>query len=226
MAEISELLEQAASGSAPPVVLIEGDEYLARTSARELASALVPEKDRALNLLVLDAAAGAREIASHLVTVAMFPAPKAVVVEGAEVFAEEVDAERELARAQGSFSRALAAQGEWRELLERVEAALDAADEREVLDLAEACGERDAALQVAEAVHAWTRDVLVAQAGGVPDLAEMQGKAREIAGRVPPHALLGQAELCTDVLEALRQYGNGRLQIERLLIGSRELRRG
>jgi len=32
------------------VVLIEGDEYLARTSARELADAIVPEKDRALNL--------------------------------------------------------------------------------------------------------------------------------------------------------------------------------
>jgi len=100
VAEISDLLEQAASGSAPPVVLIEGDEYLTRTSARELAAALVPEKERALNLLVLDAAAGAREIASHLVTVAMFPAPKAVVVEGAEVFAEEIDAERELARAR------------------------------------------------------------------------------------------------------------------------------
>ena len=98
MAEIAELLEQASLGKAPPVVLIEGDEYLARTAARELAAALVPEKDRALNLIVLDAAAGAREIASHLVTVAMFPAPKAVVVEGAEAFSEEVEAERELAR--------------------------------------------------------------------------------------------------------------------------------
>src|ERR1700730_11953863 len=100
MAEMSELLEEAASGRARPVVLIEGDEYLARTSARELADAIVPEKDRALNLIVLDAAAGAREIASHLMTVAMFPAPKAVLVEGAEAFASEVDAERELSRAR------------------------------------------------------------------------------------------------------------------------------
>ena len=98
MSEIASLLEQAAAGKAPALVLIEGDEYLARTSARELADAIVPEKDRALNLLVIDAAAGAREIASHLVTVAMFAAPKAVVVEGAEAFAEEVDAERELLR--------------------------------------------------------------------------------------------------------------------------------
>jgi DNA polymerase-3 subunit delta len=97
---MADLIEQASAGKAPPVVLIEGDEYLARTSARELADAIVPEKDRALNLIVLDAAAGARDIASHLVTVAMFAAPKAVVVEGAEAFAEEVDGARELSRAR------------------------------------------------------------------------------------------------------------------------------
>jgi DNA polymerase-3 subunit delta len=80
------------------VYLFEGDEYLARTAARQRAEELVPEKDRALNLIVLDASAGAREIVSHLVTVAMFAAPKAVVVEGADAFAEEIDAERELGR--------------------------------------------------------------------------------------------------------------------------------
>ncbi|MFL5395436.1 MAG: DNA polymerase III subunit delta [Myxococcales bacterium] len=98
MAELSDLLEEARAGKGKPVYLVEGDEYLARTAARELAEALVPEHDRALNLLVLDASAGAREIATHLVTVAMFAAPKAVVVEGADAFATEVDAERELAR--------------------------------------------------------------------------------------------------------------------------------
>lgn len=80
------------------IYLFEGDEYLARTAARQQAEELVPEKDRALNLIVLDASAGAREIVSHLVTVAMFAAPKAVVVEGADAFAEEIDAERELGR--------------------------------------------------------------------------------------------------------------------------------
>jgi len=98
MAELGDLLEAASQGKGKPVYLIEGDEYLARGAARELACALVPEKDRALNLVLLDASAGAREVASHLVTVAMFAAPKAVVVEGAEAFAEEVDAERELTR--------------------------------------------------------------------------------------------------------------------------------
>ena len=100
MSEIAALLDAARAGQGKPVYLFEGDEYLARTSARELAEALVPEKDRGLNLIVLDASAGAREVTSHLVTVAMFPSPKAVVVEGAEAFAEEVDAERELSRAR------------------------------------------------------------------------------------------------------------------------------
>jgi hypothetical protein len=107
-----------------------------------------------------------------------------------------------------------------------VENALGAADEREALDVAEAHGEREAALSVAEAVHAWTRDLLVAGAGGDPALRELAPMAKEVAGRVPPHALLGQAALCADVIEALRQNGNGRLQLERLLLGARELRHG
>ena len=95
---MNELLDEARAGKGKPVYLFEGDEYLARHSARELADALVPERDRGLNLIVMDASAGAREITSHLVTVAMFASAKAVVVEGAEAFAEEVDAERELSR--------------------------------------------------------------------------------------------------------------------------------
>ena len=98
VAEIASLIEHPET--CPQVLLIEGDEYLARTSARELAEALVPEKDRALNLVSIDAAAGAREIAAQLVTIGMFAAPKAVVVEGAEAFAEELDAARELSRAR------------------------------------------------------------------------------------------------------------------------------
>jgi DNA polymerase III subunit delta' len=129
-------------------------------------------------------------------------------------------------RAGGSFSRALAAQGEWRELLGRVEDALASADEREALDLAEAHGERDEALEVAEAVHSWTRDLLVCSAGLPVELRELAGRAEEVSRRVAPRALLGQAALCAEVIEALRQNGNGRLQLERLLLGSRDLRRG
>jgi len=46
-------------------------------------------------------------------------------------------------------------------------------------------------------------------AGGVPDLRELADKAREIADRIPPRALLRQAELCAGVIEALRQNGTG-----------------
>src|SRR2546427_6232156 len=136
----------------------------------------------------------------------------------------EGEARERAGRAQGSFSRALAAQGEWRELLEQVEDALEAADEREALDLAETHGDRDAALEVAEAVQGWTRDLLVSRSGGSPQVRELAARAREIAERVPPHRLLGQAALCADVIEALHQNGNGRLQLERLLLGTRELR--
>ena len=166
-------------------------------------------------------------IRSRCARVQLAPVPEEALV--ARLLREGVpegEARERAARAQGSFSRALAAQGEWRELLGRVEAALAAPDERPALDLAESYGERDAALEVAEAVHAWTRDVLVAQAGGSPDLRELGDTAREIAARVAAPALLGQAGLCADVIEALHQNGNGRLQLERLLIGSRELRRG
>jgi len=85
---MAEMLEEVAAGKARPVVLIEGDEYLARTSARELADAIVPEKDRALNLVILGAAAGAREIASHLVTVRCSRPPKAVLWKARTAFAE------------------------------------------------------------------------------------------------------------------------------------------
>ena len=73
-------------------------------------------------------------------------------------------------------------------------------------------------------MQAWTRDLLVAGSGGEPELRELGGRAKEIAQAVPAHALLAQASLCAEVIEALRQNGNGRLQIERLLLGERELR--
>jgi DNA polymerase-3 subunit delta' len=166
-------------------------------------------------------------IRSRCVRVQLGPVPEAAIL--ARLIRDavpETEARERAARAQGSFSRALAAQGELRGLVEGVEGALSAADEREAMDIADAHGERDAALEVAEAVLAWTRDLLVAQAGGEAELRELSGKAREISARLLPQALLGQAALCAEVIEALHQNGNGRLQLERLLLGTRELRRG
>ena len=138
----------------------------------------------------------------------------------------EAQARERAARAQGSFSRALAEEGERRPLLEAVEKALSAPDERDALDVAEQHGERDDALWAALSVQAWTRDLLVAQAGGVPEHRELAALAGEVAARVPPPALLAQAQVCSEVIEALEQNGNGRLQLERLLLRTRELRNG
>ena len=81
-------------------------------------------------------------------------------------------------------------------------------------------------LWAALSLQAWTRDLLVAQAGGMPEHRELSSLAGEIAERVPAAALLAQAQVCSEVIEALEQNGNGRLQLERLLLRSRELRNG
>src|SRR5216684_3565507 len=79
---------------------------------------------------------------------------------------------------------------------------------------------------LADAVQAWTRDLLVAQAGGAIDSPELSATAARLAQEIAPPALLSQASLCAEAIEALDQNGNGRLQLERLLLGIRELRRG
>ncbi len=119
------------------------------------------------------------------------------------------------ARSEGSLARALHLTAEeiasHDDLLARLEAALHAPDEREALDLAEDLGEREPALRAVEALFGRTRDLLVAQAQGAP-------------APLSPVRLLQQHDLCRDVLDVLRQNGNSRLQLERLLLLLRELR--
>ncbi|HXN56306.1 MAG TPA: DNA polymerase III subunit delta' [Myxococcales bacterium] len=123
-------------------------------------------------------------------------------------------------RAGGSLGRALGMSGDElsraREMLSGVEAALADSDERAALDLSEALGERDAAAQTAQVVLQATRDELVALA-----------RAKEPPPvALPPTVLLAQHALCTEVIAALEQNGNPRLQLERLLLGLRNLRSG
>ncbi|HUJ26933.1 MAG TPA: DNA polymerase III subunit delta' [Myxococcales bacterium] len=136
----------------------------------------------------------------------------------------EAEALARAQRAQGSFTKALELTGSARALIEAVERALDAADERDALDIAEQNGEREQAMAAALAVQAWTRDLLVGP--GYMEERELSELASGVAARVPKAALLTQASLCADVIEALQQNGNGRLQLERLLLQARELRRG
>ena len=170
-------------------------------------------------------------VRSRCARVQLAPLPEAVLVdEMVKRGAPPDEARRRAARAEGSLGRALAMDPQElerrRELLESVEAAVAAADERDALDLAEGAGERDSARAVADAVQAWTRDLLVAQAGVAIEAQELSATAARLSQAVPAPALLSQASLCADVIEALEQNGNGRLQLERLLLGIRELRHG
>lgn len=121
-------------------------------------------------------------------------------------------------RAGGSLGRALALSADEvsraQDLLRGIEAALADPDERAALDLAESLGERAAAAQVAEVILEASRDELVAlaRAKAPPPVA------------LAPAALLAQHALCTEVAAALEQNGNPRLQLERLLLGLRDLR--
>src|SRR3989440_5978935 len=98
-------------------------------------------------------------IRSRCARVQLGPVPEAALVtrlvrEGVP----EAAARDRAGRAGGSFSRALEAEGEWRELVGPGEGALGAARQREALDLAAAHGGRDAAFAVAEAGPALARD--------------------------------------------------------------------
>jgi DNA polymerase-3 subunit delta' len=151
-------------------------------------------------------------VRSRCARVQLAPLSEQVVVELLRARGAPADeARKRAAMADGSIGRALALDASEverrRELVESVEAAIAAPDERAALELAETAGERDSATRIATTVQAWTRDLLVAQAG-------------------LPSALLSQASLCAEVIEALEQNGNGRLQIERLLLGMRELHGG
>src|SRR3954468_828653 len=140
------------------------------------------------------------------------------------------EAKKRAARSGGSLGRALELEGaelERREKLVRaLEGAASAPDERPALDLAEAHAEREAAREMAGIAQEWTRDLLVLQAGGTIEALELSDVAEKVAAESSPVKLLEQAAACADALEAIEQNGNGRLQIERLLIRVRELRRG
>lgn len=93
-------LAEARAGEARPVYLFDGDAFLALRAARELAGALVPEAQRALNLVELDAAASPAEIAAEISTGGLFGGSKVVLVQEPAFLASKEDA-------TGAFERAL-----------------------------------------------------------------------------------------------------------------------
>ena len=67
-------------GRSAPVYLLDGDAYLTLRAARTIAEALVPEAQRSLNLVEVDAAAGPGEVAAELATGGLFGGAKVVLV--------------------------------------------------------------------------------------------------------------------------------------------------
>lgn len=99
-ADLADVLAEIAAGKVAPLYLAVGDEFLIRQAADAIASALVPEKDRSLSVVRLEAAVGAREIAGEIGTMPMFRGRKVTVVDGAELLSSEKDAEAELTKAR------------------------------------------------------------------------------------------------------------------------------
>jgi DNA polymerase-3 subunit delta len=106
------------------VYLLDGDAFLALRGARELAFALVPEAQRALNLVELDAAASPAEVAAEVATGGLFGGGKVVLVQEPAFLTskEDVEASFEAARKAWEEGRqrdaarrllALVAKGGW-----------------------------------------------------------------------------------------------------------------
>ncbi|MBI5070260.1 MAG: DNA polymerase III subunit delta [Deltaproteobacteria bacterium] len=79
-ATLATCLDEARAGQARPVYLFDGDAFLSGRAARELAHALVPEAQRSLNLVELDAAASPAEVAAELSTFGLFGGGKVVLL--------------------------------------------------------------------------------------------------------------------------------------------------
>jgi DNA polymerase-3 subunit delta len=67
-------------GRPSSVYLLDGDPFLTQRGGRSLAEALVPESQRSLNLVELDAAASPAEVAGELATGGLFGGGKVVIV--------------------------------------------------------------------------------------------------------------------------------------------------
>jgi len=111
-------LDEARAGKPAPVYLFDGDAFLSGRAARELAAALVPEGQRDLNLVELDAAASPSEVAAELETRGLFGGPasrKVVLVSEPAFLTSKEDGDGAFARARDMWT-----QGRQREAARRL----------------------------------------------------------------------------------------------------------
>jgi len=114
-ATLASCLAEARAGQARPVYLFDGDAFLSGRAARELAQALVPEAQRSLNLVELDAAASPAEVSAELSTFGLFGGGKVVLLSEPTFLTSKEDQGEAFRRAQEKW-----AQGAQREAARRL----------------------------------------------------------------------------------------------------------
>jgi DNA polymerase-3 subunit delta len=202
-------LAEARSGSPAPVYLFDGDAFMSGRAARELASALVPEAQRDLNVVELDAAASPAEVAAEVATRGLFGGPesrKVVLVSEPAFLTSKEDVADAFERAREMWAQgrqreaarrllALAAKAGWKaeDLAPGAKRGPDAGDWR--AELGVTLGDDGAAFVAAAARFALERELKVAKddasaldaliARGLPPGHVLVLAAGKVDGRLP-----------------------------------------
>jgi DNA polymerase III subunit delta len=101
---LQEAIAEVRAGRPAPVYLLDGDPFLTSRAGRQLVEALVPEAQRELNVVELDAAATPAEAARELATGGLFGGRKAVLVVEPAFLTSREDAAEAFERAFRSWT--------------------------------------------------------------------------------------------------------------------------
>jgi DNA polymerase-3 subunit delta len=128
---LEDCLAEASAGQPAAVYLFDGDAFLAQRAGRALAFALVPEHERSLNLVELDAATSPAEVAIELQTRGLFSGGRKVVLLQEPAFlTSKEDTEESFDKARGQWSEGRQREAARRLLAICAKAGLGAADLR------------------------------------------------------------------------------------------------
>ncbi|MCI0569781.1 MAG: DNA polymerase III subunit delta [Myxococcaceae bacterium] len=101
-AELDDVLKEVKAGTAAPLYLLWGEEFLVRKAADALVGLLVPDAAVGFNFAVMDGASP-REVAQELATLPMFPGRKVVLVRDPEFLAPKKGRGDALGRARDAW---------------------------------------------------------------------------------------------------------------------------
>ncbi len=127
-ATLATCLAEARAGTPRPVYLFDGDAFLSLRAARELVAALVPEAQRSLNTVEMDAAASPAEVAAEIATGGLFGGGKVVLVQEPAFLASKEDAQDAFVRAADMWREGRRREGARRLLAVAARAGWSAAD--------------------------------------------------------------------------------------------------